>query len=126
METIVPPVTVHVGATVPEPVVPVPVFIGTVQEYVELVIVGGLLLRFVAHAVVGPEMIVVGGIGLTKTGSVTEVTVPAPPTGSACVMLSDTLTDDEITFGHTGVVHTTVIDVPEFTVIVPPGATVQA
>jgi hypothetical protein len=90
------------------------------------VIVGGLFERFVAQAVVGPEMSVVGGTGLTNTDCEDVVTVPAPPTGRASVMLSVTLTDDERTFGHTGVVHTTEIEpVPWPEIIVPPGATVQ-
>lgn len=111
---IVPPVTVHVGVSVPEPVKVVPVFAGTVHVYVALLIVCGLLLRFVAQITVLPVIDVTGGIGLTAIDVVDVVTVPALPSGSASAIVSVTLTEVVVTFGHTGAgTHdTTIVFVP--------------
>lgn len=95
-----PPVTAQFGVTVPEPVNPVPVLAGTKHVYVAVLIVAGVLLRFVAQTTVLPVIVGTGGSGLIATDIVAVDVVPTPPIGRASITDSVTLTDVLVTFGH--------------------------
>lgn len=107
---IVPPVTVQLGVTVPEPVKPVPVLAGTEHVYVAVLTVAGVVIRLVAQMTVLPVIVVTGGIGLIATDMTAVIVVPAPPIGRASVIDSVTLTDVLVTFGHVVGSHRTRID----------------
>lgn len=101
-ETSVPPVTVHVGVSEPEPADEA----GTLDVYDAVFTVAGVVFRFVAHTTVGPVMTGTGGTGRIVTFSV--VVAKHEPAGATSATSSRTVTLAAVVFGQTGAaVHDT-------------------